>query len=156
MTKAENMWFVKCQYLIISETCAYVYVHDCWMTEIKILSDIVSPLPQFTESRKLLFLKEVHENQTTWYHWITVNFFQWNSWKDQKYFVLFFFVFCLFFLELHRWHMEVLQAMGQIGTVAASLCQIWTTSVTYTTAHGNIGSLTHWARQGSNPQPHGS
>ena len=32
---------------------------------------------------------------------------------------------------------------------------IWALSVTYTTAHGNAGSLTHWARQGSNLSPHG-
>ena len=35
-------------------------------------------------------------------------------------------------------------------------CQILATSVTYTTAHGNAGSLTHLARPGINPQPHGS
>ena len=29
-------------------------------------------------------------------------------------------------------------------------------SVTYTTAHGNAWSLTHWVRPGLNPQPHGS
>ena len=30
-------------------------------------------------------------------------------------------------------------------------CQIWAVSVTYTTAHGNAGSLTHWARSGITP-----
>ena len=29
--------------------------------------------------------------------------------------------------------------------------QIWAMSVTYTTAHGNTGSLTHWARAGTEP-----
>ena len=49
------------------------------------------------------------------------------------------------------------QARGQIGTVATGLCQshsnirIRVTSATYTTAHGNIGSLTHWARPGIEP-----
>ena len=28
-------------------------------------------------------------------------------------------------------------------------------SVTYTTAHGNVGSLTHGARPGIEPRPHG-
>ena len=35
-------------------------------------------------------------------------------------------------------------------------CQNRATSATYTIAHGNSGSLTHWATQGSNLQPHGS
>ena len=30
-------------------------------------------------------------------------------------------------------------------------CQIWTTSVTYTAAHGNAESLTHWAKPGIEP-----
>ena len=37
------------------------------------------------------------------------------------------------------------QARGLIGAVAAP---IWTASATYTTAQGNSGSLTHWARPG--------
>ena len=32
-------------------------------------------------------------------------------------------------------------------TIAKAM-QIWATSVTYTTVHGNAGSLTHWARPG--------
>ena len=42
-----------------------------------------------------------------------------------------------------------------IGAVAATVltpqplqCQIWATYVTYTTAHGNAGSLSYWARPG--------
>ena len=38
------------------------------------------------------------------------------------------------------------QSRGQIGSVATGLCQIQDTSSTYTTAHNNIGSLTHWTR----------
>ena len=30
--------------------------------------------------------------------------------------------------------------------------QIWATSVTYTTAHGDAGSITHWARPGIEPK----
>ena len=30
-------------------------------------------------------------------------------------------------------------------------CQIWATFATYTTAHSNTGSLTHWARPGTEP-----
>ena len=42
---------------------------------------------------------------------------------------------------------------GQIGTAATSLQQheTWATSVTYTTAHSNAGSLTHGARPGIEP-----
>ena len=49
------------------------------------------------------------------------------------------------------------QAMSLIGAVAAVLHQqpqqgqIQAMSVTYTTAHGNAGSLTHWARSGIEP-----
>ena len=47
------------------------------------------------------------------------------------------------------------QARGPIGAGATDLrhshSQIWTTSVTYTTAHGNAGSLTLWARPGIQP-----
>ena len=47
-------------------------------------------------------------------------------------------------------------ARGRIATAAASVHQtqqhqIQPTSVTYTTAHGNDGSLTHWARLGIKP-----
>ena len=31
-------------------------------------------------------------------------------------------------------------------------CQTWATSVTYTIAHSNAGSLTHWARPGIKPE----
>ena len=45
------------------------------------------------------------------------------------------------------------QARSPIGAVAAGLCHSHSNtgselSVTYTTAHGNVGSLTHWARPG--------
>ena len=36
-------------------------------------------------------------------------------------------------------------------TPLAQQCGIWVTSVTYTTAHSNAGSLTHWARPGIEP-----
>ena len=44
------------------------------------------------------------------------------------------------------------QARGRIGAAADGLrhsqCWIRAKSATYTTAHGNAGSLTHWARPG--------
>ena len=49
------------------------------------------------------------------------------------------------------------QARSQIRAVAAGLCHkpeklgIQAASATYTTAHGNAGSLTHWARPGIKP-----
>ena len=53
------------------------------------------------------------------------------------------------------------QARGLIGATAASICHnhsnigIRASSVTYTTAHGNAGSLTPEQGQGLNPSPHG-
>ena len=49
------------------------------------------------------------------------------------------------------------QAKGQIGAVATALCHSHSNvrskphPVTYTTAHGNAGSLTQWARPGIKP-----
>ena len=50
----------------------------------------------------------------------------------------------------------IFQAKVQIGAAGASLPQpqqhgIQATSTTYTTACGNAGSLTHWARPGIEP-----
>ena len=62
--------------------------------------------------------------------------------------IIFFFFFCLFRAAPMAYRGS--QARGQIGAVAASLHPspeqrgIWATSVTYTTAHNNAGSLTHW------------
>ena len=60
------------------------------------------------------------------------------------FFVLFFlFVFCPFRAAPSAHGGS--QARGPIGAVAvaAGLCQIQATSLTYTTARGNAGSLTH-------------
>ena len=49
------------------------------------------------------------------------------------------------------------QARDQIGGTAAGLrhshnnARFWATSATYSTAHGNTGSLTQWARPGIEP-----
>ena len=46
------------------------------------------------------------------------------------------------------------QARGPIGVAAAGLHhshRIWAASATHTTAHSNAGSLTHWARSGTEP-----
>ena len=53
------------------------------------------------------------------------------------------------------------QARGQIGAIAASLlhshskAQIQVMSVTYTTAHGHAGYLTHWVRPRIKPTSSG-
>ena len=53
------------------------------------------------------------------------------------------------------------QVGGQIGAEAAGLHhshsnrRIWAASTTYTTAHGNAGSFTHWARPGIEPATSG-
>ena len=67
--------------------------------------------------------------------------------------------------HFHKRYLEIpigSHAGGQIGAAATGLRQshsnsgIWAASSTHTTAHGNAGSLTHWAGQESNPWPHGS
>ena len=66
-------------------------------------------------------------------------------------FFFFFSSFC--FLGLHLWHMEVptlgvkLELSGP-PMPQAQQHQIRAVSSTYTTAHGNAGSLTQWARPG--------
>ena len=64
--------------------------------------------------------------------------------------------FCLFFRAAFVAY-GGFQAKGRIRAVAAGLhhSHIRAMSVTHTTAHGNDGSLTHWARPGSNLHPYG-
>ena len=59
-----------------------------------------------------------------------------------------------FFLQLHMQHMEVpgpgVRSELQLQpTPQPQQCQIWAASVTYATACGNAGSLTHWTRTGT-------
>ena len=61
----------------------------------------------------------------------------------------FFFFFSFFWLP--SWHMEVPRLVANWSYSCWSTLQpqqrrIWATSSTYTTAHGNAGSLTHWVR----------
>ena len=51
-----------------------------------------------------------------------------------------YFILCL--LGPHLWYMEI----PRLGV--ESELQLWVLSVTYTTAHGNTGSPTHWAKTG--------
>ena len=68
-------------------------------------------------------------------------------------FFFFFFVFCLLSFWGHTW--GIWRFLGWIGATAAGLHHSHsnggTTSVTYTTAQGNAGSLTHWVRAGIEP-----
>ena len=54
-------------------------------------------------------------------------------------------------------HMEVLRLRGSSQSYSCQCMlqpqqrRIWATSLTYTTAHSNAGSLTHWARRGIEP-----
>ena len=62
------------------------------------------------------------------------------------------------FLGLHSWHMEV-SRLGSNRSCShrpmpePQQCGIRATSATYTTAHINAESLTHWARPGMEPGP---
>ena len=69
-----------------------------------------------------------------------------------------FFFLSLVFLGLRPRHMGVPRLEVQLQpTSGPQQCKIQATSGTYTTAHGNAGSLTHLARfQGLNLKPHGS
>ena len=77
---------------------------------------------------------------------------KWGIWWS-----FFIYIFCLFRATPVPFGGS--QARGQIGATAASLqtqpqqCQIWASSATYTSAHGNARSLTHWARPGIEPVP---
>ena len=66
--------------------------------------------------------------------------------------VYLFFIYFLFFRATPVAHGGS-QVRGHIRAVAPSPyhSHIWATSVTYTTAHGNKRSLTHWARPGIEP-----
>ena len=55
-----------------------------------------------------------------------------------------FYIYLFFFLGLNVWHMEVPRLGVVIGAAAFAIStQIRAESATYTTAHGNTGSLTH-------------
>ena len=60
-----------------------------------------------------------------------------------------FLFFCLFFLGPHPWHMEV-PRLG-VAVAYAYAMQDPSASATYTTAHSNTISLTHWAGPGIEP-----
>ena len=72
-------------------------------------------------------------------------------------FLNFFIIFNFFgFFRPHPRRVEVPRLRSPIGAAAAGLHhshslqqrRIWATSVTYTTAHGNARSLSHWAMPG--------
>ena len=67
--------------------------------------------------------------------------------------------FFFFFLGLHPWHLKVprlgVQSEPQLPMPQPPMPQpqpqqhqLWATSSSYTTAHGNTGSLIHWTRPG--------
>ena len=66
------------------------------------------------------------------------------------------FCFALFCFRPHLQHMGAprlgVKSELQLGsTPQPQQCEIWAVSAPYTTAHGNAGSLTHWARPGIKP-----
>ena len=73
------------------------------------------------------------------------------------YFTFFFFYFFLFYCHFRATHMTYGSSRSRSQIRAATVrlgsqqCQIWATSVTYTTASGNAESLTHWVRPGVEP-----
>ena len=68
--------------------------------------------------------------------------------------LFFFFFFIFVFLWQHLRHMEVPMSNRSYTcrpTPQPQQQRIWTTSVSYITAHGNAGSLIHWVRPGMEP-----
>ena len=72
--------------------------------------------------------------------------------------LIFFFCFLFFcFLGPHLWHVEVPrlgsnQSCSHWPIPQPQQHQIRAASMTYTTAHGDAGSLTHWVRSGIEPE----
>ena len=117
------------------------YVHKSNRTAAHFISSKINKLVF-----KLLYMLE------SIYYWSSGNSkFSLNG-PDSKYFrfysiAFFCFVFCLFaFSRTAPSAHGGSQPRGLIGAVATSLCQ----------SHSNMRSLTHWARPGIEPQPHGS
>ena len=78
-----------------------------------------------------------------------------NSSSEGK-LVLSYLSFFLSFLGLYLWHMEVPKLRVKLELLllaftTATQCRIQAASLTYATAHGNTGSLTHRARPGIKP-----
>ena len=74
---------------------------------------------------------------------------------------LFFFFFFLVFLGPHPRHMEVPRlgvkwGLKPLAYTTATAMRIWTKSATYSTAHGNVRSLTHGVRPRMEPTSHTS
>ena len=96
--------------------------------------------------------------------WVGKKLFEDHTWQCSKicfgWMQSFFFFFWLFgflaFLGPYPWHMEVPRPGSNRSCSCRPMpqpqqCQIHTTSATYTTAHGNARSSTHWARPGIKP-----
>ena len=77
-------------------------------------------------------------------------------WRVHTMTVLFFFFFFFFFFFLGAAHGSskargLNQSYSYQPTPQLQQCQIWASSSTHTTAHGNATSLTHWKRPGIEP-----
>ena len=67
-------------------------------------------------------------------------------------FYLFFIFRLFFFLRSHLWHMEVPRLGVKSEPKLPPYTTATTVSETYTTAHSNASSLTHWERPGIKPE----
>ena len=107
-------------------------------------------------SRDTTWWKIIQEKECMhMYDWVTVLYSRnWQNTVNQLYPI--FFSFFFFFLGLHLKHMEkprqgLNQSCSFRPTPQPQQWGIWATFVTYTTAQGNTGSLTHWAMPGIKP-----
>ena len=84
-----------------------------------------------------------------------INFCCTAEWPSHTYVYILFFSCFLCFLAF-PWHLEALRLEVELELQYRPTPQPWqlrsqAASATYTTAHGNTGSLTHWVRPGIEP-----
>ena len=70
-----------------------------------------------------------------------------GTWSHILFLLLLKWIELIFFLGLNLWHVKV----PRLEVKSELQGRIWAVSVTYTTAHGKTGSLTHWGRPGIEP-----
>jgi len=138
-----------------SETrCCREYVRNKWDEKrLCLFKELIVYKEYKANLNVTLVIKYVkfHERDTNKMQWEIkgVKCIHYSEIKKKK-----FFSFC--FLGLHLWHMEVPRLGSNWSssfqpTPQPQQCKIRAISATYTTAHSNVGSLTHWMRPGIEP-----
>ena len=80
-----------------------------------------------------------------------------NAFKQESYYLFFVFIYLFLLFRAATMAYGDSQARGSNQSYSCwplpqpQQCQIWATSATYTTAHSNAKSLTHWVKSGIKP-----